>query len=212
MFSYPKSSRVSSGFTLIELLIVVAIIGILAAIAIPNFLQAQVRSKVARTQADMRNVAGAVEMYFVDQNKYPVFSLTPQAFSVPASGNITADPCLQSNAGLTTPVDYMTSIPVDPFGKVQPDDPFTFGGGSTIADGYYYNTKDWFGCRGFAWRVYSDEAETREALWMLLSKGPDKYFANPSGGGVEEVDRPVKWQYDPTNGTVSSGNIVRFGP
>ena len=57
-------------FTLIELLIVVAIIAILAAIAVPNFLEAQVRSKVARCKSDMRNLANALEAYFVDNNKY----------------------------------------------------------------------------------------------------------------------------------------------
>ena len=53
-----------SGFTLIELLIVVAIIAILAAIAVPNFLEAQTRSKISRCRADMRSVATAVESYY----------------------------------------------------------------------------------------------------------------------------------------------------
>ena len=64
-------NRNAKGFTLIELLIVVAIIGIIAAIAIPNLLNAIDRGKQKRTMADMRSIGTAVESYAVDNNVYP---------------------------------------------------------------------------------------------------------------------------------------------
>jgi len=67
-----RMNRKSSGFTLIELLIVVAIIGIIAAIAIPNLLNAIDRGKQKRTMSDMRSVGTAVESYAVDNNFYPI--------------------------------------------------------------------------------------------------------------------------------------------
>jgi type II secretion system protein G len=63
--------RRQKGFTLIELLIVVAIIGIIAAIAIPNLLNAINRGRQKRTMGDIRTLATAVEAYTVDFGFYP---------------------------------------------------------------------------------------------------------------------------------------------
>ena len=60
------------GFTLIELLIVVAIIGIIAAIAIPNLLNAIQRGKQKRSMADVRTIGTACETYSIDYNVFPV--------------------------------------------------------------------------------------------------------------------------------------------
>ena len=64
------TNKKESGFTLIELMIVIAIIGILAAIAIPQFSAYRTRSYNSAAQADLRNAATAQEAYFVDENTY----------------------------------------------------------------------------------------------------------------------------------------------
>src|ERR1051326_4545340 len=86
--------RKNEGFTLIELLIVIAIIGILAAIAIPNLLNALQRGKQKRTMADLRNLATAIESYNVDNNNYPDAATCPDfggvaALNIVASGSFT---------------------------------------------------------------------------------------------------------------------------
>ena len=61
----------ASGFTLIELLIVIAIIGILAAIAIPQFTSYRQKSYNSAAQSDLRNVKTNLEAYYADYQEYP---------------------------------------------------------------------------------------------------------------------------------------------
>jgi type IV pilus assembly protein PilA len=67
---FTKMMRKNEGFTLIELMIVIAIIGILAAIAIPQFSAYRTRSYNSAAEADIRNAATAQEAYYVDRQTY----------------------------------------------------------------------------------------------------------------------------------------------
>jgi len=69
-----KALRSQKGFTLIELMIVVAIIGILAAIAIPNFLQYQAKSRQAEARTNLGGIYVAETSYMADNGRYDAFS------------------------------------------------------------------------------------------------------------------------------------------
>ncbi len=104
--------RNQKGFTLIELLIVVAIIGIIVAIAIPNLLNAIQRAKQKRTMGDMRSAGTAAEAYAVDFNHYPAaagYSL-PTSLSYPSA--TFGDPTAPSSfAGQVSPT-YIRVVPL----------------------------------------------------------------------------------------------------
>ena len=96
--------RNEKGFTLIELMIVIAIIGILAAIAIPQFSAYRQRSYNSGAQADLRNAATAQEAYFVDYSSYSgtVSDLEGSSYGLYTTENVTiAIPSTSSADGYT---------------------------------------------------------------------------------------------------------------
>jgi prepilin-type N-terminal cleavage/methylation domain-containing protein len=97
---FTKMMRKNEGFTLIELMIVIAIIGILAAIAIPQFSAYRQRSYNAAAESDLRNAATAQEAYYVDAQHYvvdPQTNLTGQTYGLFISQNVTMDGALTTN-------------------------------------------------------------------------------------------------------------------
>ena len=118
------------GFTLIELLIVVAIIGIIAAIAIPNLLNAIQRGKQKRTMGDMRTVATANESYSIDNNQY-YSSVAADVVSIAPAMEPTYVKKIPSNDGWTNALKYIATVSeytVQSYGKDR-----TAGGGGTPA-------------------------------------------------------------------------------
>lgn len=209
-------------FTLIELLIVVAIISILAAIAVPNFLEAQVRSKVARVAADQRSMATALESYAVDHNNYPVrhdnwATETGYHAYPPLVEKMYSPTYPAARVGLhvlTTPIGYISAIPRDVFNM--PARAFATPTNRELDALDYWDPTQvdiWLSLRKGLMTLQRGLGKG----WALVSVGPDQYIGvnaagNPGGYPPEPYSTQYTgyYMYDPTNGTVSSGNLYRF--
>jgi type IV pilus assembly protein PilA len=97
----PKYSRNSGGFTLIELLLVVSIIGLLAAIAIPQFLNYRVRGIDSQMKSDLKNAAIAMESYFAHRQEYPTSQSAISAFGFNPTAGVTLTITVTSPSSFT---------------------------------------------------------------------------------------------------------------
>lgn len=198
-----------SAFTLIELLIVVAIIAILAAIAVPNFLEAQTRSKVSRVRSDLRTLAVAITSYSVDNNRFPRISYFGAPYNDRFQGEIIYNTL---NHLVTSPIAYISNIPFDTFAfrdaVLVTDKMFQYGEVNTLKAwnraGLPYPPIP--GLPGYVANYGTLQTVRKMERYMgayyLWSHAPLGVQFESTG----DVDKYFL-QYDPTNGTVSEGRI-----
>ena len=196
-----------TAFTLIELLIVVAIIGILAAIAVPNFLNARLRANVSRTNSDLRALDMAIQSYQVDGNAFP-----------PNWSHLTVDLWR-----LTSPVSYIANVDFKDIFKAKQG-----GTGNAVESYLYFLYKANHADTRMAWINQAGQAQYSTDGFCLSSWGPDRVQGakqNNDPGGAS-IGPPIEWVYirmqsgaadplagvyAPSNGLISPGDIGRWG-
>ncbi len=188
---------VRHGFTLIELLIVVAIIGILAAIAVPNFMNARTRANVARVMGDHKAIGSALEMYMLDHNDFP----WPIGNGQGHSGYSVYVEYLHE---LTTPVAYIATVAYTDIFKPQRENTQWYPEDTIFSYQYVSYNGSWARLSNVSAAMHDNYFKG----YCISSYGPDKGASGvewvPIGGSPTSI-------YDPSNGLVSAGDIGRFG-
>lgn len=210
-------SSPSKGFTLIELLIVIAIILILIAIALPNFLEAQIRARSVKSSSELRTYKTALESYLIDWKVY--IRDHDSRFGTRFYPGGRQDGFTQ----LTTPIQYVAALPFDPFGANTADPSgnaavyYEAGSGSDTDTGSCVRGGR-CGCGSPIFMgsyPYSQYGCVHAVL--LIGIGPD---AADSSNGNDEFPYHHNQQagppaigfttYAPTNGTKSRGDIYEM--
>ncbi len=220
------------GFTLIELLIVIAIILILIAIALPNFLEAQIRAKVAAAKGTLKSVQVALESYGLDNKPYkeprpnfnpalrnrygpyPPYGVNRTGRTASLSCGTNYDPgCLNL---LTTPVRYFVTT-------TSVIDPFQMAEGSANDDtsrrpfGYYNPGHKSVEGKFLFWHMANPQRRNPASFseYWVYSVGPDS-CSNADGDFMfcwtedyrkNNFPDGTYWEYSPTNGSKSGGDI-----
>ncbi len=185
-------------FTLVELLVAISIILILIGIALPNFLAAQTRSKIARVSSDMRSVATALEEYQMESKKYPTMIVPGFQGGVPPLAGSSLKWWYIPDS-LSSPIPYLRNADVR----------CPFGGNYARAENFpdeiwrrygYENILELITKSGqfpiLMNRYGHPKAITWSGDWRLQCVGPDR-----------EWDPNI--MYNPTNGLVTRGDIIR---
>ena len=174
------------GFTLIELMVVIAIIIILAAIAIPNYLKMTERAKKSRLASDMATLATGLETFKTDWGKYPTTNTTLNAITFEqltagkvcydelagiGSGGATINKSPATNAvGEAAPVEYLKAATLKSI-----VDPFKSSGTPADGDGFIHYSSD-----GVKWVTYAYTGTSATELYLFRTDSNSSVSSCPA--------------------------------